>query len=98
MNTILEEITPETAEQLAAQAKARELSVDEYLKSLLRPAIGRAGDEEAGRPPRNEAMLAVLQRSSERLKDTPIRGSTEETLGMIRDARAGGIWDYEPVK
>jgi hypothetical protein len=98
MNPILEEITLETAEQLAARAKEKGISVDEYLRSLLRPANGRAGDEGAGGPPRNEAMLAVLRRSSERLKDTPIRGSTEETLGMIRDARAGGIWDYEPVK
>jgi len=35
MHAPLEEIKSETAEMLAAQAKARGLSVDEYLKSLL---------------------------------------------------------------
>jgi hypothetical protein len=35
MHASLEEIKPETAEILAAQAEARGLSVDEYLKSLL---------------------------------------------------------------
>jgi hypothetical protein len=28
--------------------------------------------------PRNEAMLAVLQRSAERMKDVPVTGLTEE--------------------
>ena len=48
-------------------------------------------------PQRNEAMLAALQRSAERLKDMPVRGSTEETLKMIRRARAGEMWGYEPT-
>jgi len=33
--------------------------------------------------PRNEEMLAIIRRSRERLKDMPVRGSTEETLKMI---------------
>lgn len=48
--------------------------------------------------PRNEAMLAVLERSQERLKDLPIGGSTEETLKMIREARGGKMWGYEPTE
>jgi hypothetical protein len=35
MNRIFEEIKPETAELLAAQARALGLSVDEYLRTLL---------------------------------------------------------------
>lgn len=35
MSAILDEISEETAEALLAQAKARGLSVDDYLKSLL---------------------------------------------------------------
>lgn len=35
MSAILDEISEETAETLLAQAKARGLSVDDYLKSLL---------------------------------------------------------------
>ena len=48
--------------------------------------------------PRNEAMLAVLRRSAERHKNTPVNGSTEETLEMIRRARAGEMWGYEPTE
>ena len=47
--------------------------------------------------PRNEVMLAIIERSHERLKDMPVRGSTEETLKMIRRARAGEMWGYEPT-
>lgn len=35
MSAILEDIAPETVEKIAAQAKMRGLSVDEYLRSLL---------------------------------------------------------------
>jgi hypothetical protein len=35
MNAILENIKPETAERLAAQAKALGISVDEYLRKIL---------------------------------------------------------------
>lgn len=35
MSAILEEVTPETAAKIAAQARTRGLSVDEYLRSLL---------------------------------------------------------------
>ncbi len=46
----------------------------------------------------NEAMLSALERSRERLKDMPVSGSTEETLKMIREARAGKMWGYEPTE
>ena len=35
MRSILDQIKPDTAETIAAEARARGLSVDEYLKSLL---------------------------------------------------------------
>ncbi len=35
MSSILDQIKPETAENIAAQARARGVSVDEYVKSLL---------------------------------------------------------------
>jgi len=98
MNPILEDIKPETADQLAALAKERGLSVDEYLRSLLPPANGHAGGEEAKTPPRNEALLAVIRKTSERLKDMPVSGSTEDTLKMIREARAGRMFGYEPTE
>jgi hypothetical protein len=42
--------------------------------------------------PRNEEMLAIIRRSRECLKEMPVRGSAEETLKMIRRARAGELW------
>jgi hypothetical protein len=35
MSSIIDQIKPDTAETIAAEARARGLSVDEYLKSLL---------------------------------------------------------------
>lgn len=35
MSTILEDVKPETAAIIAAQAKAKGLSLDEYIRSLL---------------------------------------------------------------
>lgn len=35
MSSILDQIKPDTAEQIAAAARVRGVSVDEYLKSLL---------------------------------------------------------------
>jgi hypothetical protein len=40
MSSILDQIKPDTAETIAAEARARGLSVDEYLKSLLRRPNG----------------------------------------------------------
>ncbi|MGH9838009.1 MAG: hypothetical protein ACREEM_04420 [Blastocatellia bacterium] len=37
MNTIIEQITPETAAMLSVQAAAHGLSIDEYLRNLIRP-------------------------------------------------------------
>ncbi len=42
MIAALEQIKPETAELLAAEAKAHHLSVDEYLRSLLPHTNGTA--------------------------------------------------------
>jgi hypothetical protein len=42
-------------------------------------------------------MFAALQRSAERLKDMPVSGSTEDTLRIIREGRAGAIYGYEPT-
>ena len=68
------------------------------LEALLKPL---AEEENAivpiEQPPRNEAMLAVIRKTQERLKDLPVSGSTEETLKLIREARGGAMWGYEPT-
>lgn len=93
-----EQIAPEIVEAIIAQATARGLSVNDY----LRQALGLNGREAEltiaeKAPPRNEGMLQALRESEERLKDMPVRGSTEETLRIIREGRAGAIWGYEPT-
>lgn len=92
--TLNEQIAPEIVQAIIAQAAARGLSVNDYLRDLIGLTNGAhqelAPAEEA--QPRNEEMLAIICRSRERLKDMPVRGSTEETLKMIRQARAGEMW------
>lgn len=102
MNVLLnEQIAPETMRAILAQATTRGLSVDDYLRKAL--GLNEQAQEsvltEAPHQPvsRNEAMFAVLERSAERMKDVPVTGSTEETLKMIREARAGAMWGYEPT-
>ena len=43
MSSILNKIKPETAEMIAAEARGRGLSVDDFLKSLLPGTNGEAG-------------------------------------------------------
>jgi len=45
MSSILDQINPDTAEQIAAAAQARGISVDEYLKSLLPQTNGDADEK-----------------------------------------------------
>ena len=42
MSSILDQIKPETAQMIAAEARARGLSVEDYLKSLLPETNGEA--------------------------------------------------------
>ena len=106
MNPTLDHIAPEIVQAIIAQATTRGLSVNDYLRHLLGLTNG-AGAELAlceepqqhneEKPHRNETMFAALQRSAERLKDVPVSGSTEQTLKIIREGRAGAMYGYEPT-
>ncbi|MGH9755987.1 MAG: hypothetical protein ACREA2_24670 [Blastocatellia bacterium] len=103
MNAVLEQIAPDVVQAIIAQAAARGLSVNDYLRQLLELINGydaelAIAEAHEKAPPPNEAMLSVIRRTSERLKDMPVRGSTEETLKMIREARGGAMWGYEPTE
>lgn len=66
MNPILEEIKPETAEQLAAQARERGLSVDEYLRSLLPPSNGHTeeqDEETIGQRLKRKGLIGIIDSS-----------------------------------
>lgn len=106
MNATLDQIAPEIVQALVAQATAHGLSVNDYLRQLLglnngagaQPALCEERQPRDAAPPlRNEAMFAALQRSAERLKDVPVSGSTEQTLQIIREGRAGAMYGYEPT-
>lgn len=102
MNATLDQIAPDLLQTLAYQAGARGLSADDYLRHLLGLSNGASApsalaDTPEAAPPRNEEMLAIIQRTHGWLKDMPVRGSTEETLKMIRRARDGEMWGYEPI-
>ena len=65
------------------------------LSALLKPLTE---GQKRNHQPRNEAMLAVLQRSAERMKDVPVSGTTEDTRKSISAARGGEMWGYEPTE
>jgi len=103
MNAMFEQITPETMQAIIAQATTRRLSVNGYLRQLLGLTNGHDAElvvaEAKNEPlPRNEAMLAVLLRSEERLKNMPFSGSTEESLKILHEGRAGEMYGYEPTE
>lgn len=79
------------------QEKAEALGTT--LEALLKPLTEKENETTVSEEPPmpNEALLAVIRKTSERLKDMPVRGSTEETLKLIREARAGAMWGYEPT-
>lgn len=106
MNTTLDHIAPEIVQAIVAQAAARGLSANDYLRQLLGLTNGTGAElalseepqqRSEEKPPRNEAMFAALQSSAERLKDVPVSGSTEQTLKIIREGRAGAMYGYEPT-
>ncbi|MGH9897957.1 MAG: hypothetical protein ACRD63_01555 [Pyrinomonadaceae bacterium] len=103
MNTTLDHVAPEIVQAIVAQATARGLSVNDYLRHLLE--LNNSEDAELAhtdayeeRQPRNEAMFAVLQRSMERLKNMPFSGSTQDSLKILHEGRAGGMYGYEPTE
>lgn len=80
---------------LQKKAEVQGTTLDTFLKLLVEEENELAESQEA--PQRNEALLAVIRKTQERLKDMPVRGSTKETLKLIREARAGAMWGYEPI-
>lgn len=75
MNSILQQITSETAERLAAQARAHGLSVDEYLKTLLPDANGHPEQLSSAEV---DQILDELPEGSEHLPALPPHFSRED--------------------
>ncbi|MCY7392517.1 MAG: hypothetical protein LH647_13835 [Leptolyngbyaceae cyanobacterium CAN_BIN12] len=96
------EVREETAAKLRTVAQTLKLSLDEYLAKVADQSSvpqSNASPPRAEEPdPQGQAMIAVLTRSAERLKDMPVSGETKDTLEMIRRARDGEMWGYESAK
>lgn len=100
MNAAQEPIAPDVVQVLMAKATASGLSINDYLRHLLglnneqssEPAASELG-EKAPQP--NDAKLTALQRIAERQAKRPFTKSAD-TLKMLREARAGAMWGYEP--
>lgn len=99
------EVSTEVAQMiraLSANAKALNLTLEAYLQriiqavALLQPNGQDAAAMEKAASLPNVAMLEALEATRELLKDMPVRGSTEESLKMLREGRAGRMWGYEP--
>ena len=96
------EVAADLAETIKANAVARRQSLDEYLREMI-----EAGKVEASEVPETETneaaptpnygMLEALKRISERNKDRPYT-SGEDTQRILREARAGAMFGYEPTE
>ena len=82
MSSIIEEIKPETAEMIKAQAEAHGLSVDEYLRDLL--------------PPTDETILEDLQyrtaSTAEWIKAFSEWAASHPTLPILADDSRESIY------
>ena len=100
--TVQIEVREETAVRLQTIAQALKLSLDEYLAKVAElvslPSANGTTPANEEQDPQGQAMLAVLVRSAERLKDLPVSGETKDTLEMIRRACEGEMWGDGPAK
>ncbi|MDX2041726.1 MAG: hypothetical protein SF097_10765 [Acidobacteriota bacterium] len=100
-------ILPAELESLLGRKAAIEgINVEQFALNTLRRAaelptiselFSEAGANGGTQEPDSQAqaMLAVLARSAERLKDLQVSGETKDTLEMIRRAREGEMWGDE---
>lgn len=102
MNIAQEPIAPELIQVLIAKATASGLSINEYLRRLLgltdkQIATPTTGEPVEEAPQPEDAKLAALQRIAERQAKRPFTKSAD-TVKMLREARAGAMWGYEPTE
>ena len=96
-----EQIAPEIVQAIAREAAARGLSINDYLAQLL--GLKNGQDEELSlaetyeEPQANPETLAALDRIAARQQKRPFTKSSD-TVAMLREARAGAMWDYAPTE
>lgn len=102
MNAMQQPIAPDVIQVLIAKASASDLSINDYLRHLLGLKNEQSADSAVSEPivetpPPNDARLSALQRIAERQAARPFTKSAD-TLTMLREARAGAMWGYEPTE
>jgi hypothetical protein len=96
MTTIeVDQNTAAILQTLKAQAEGQGTTLDGLLETLIAEKDGPTNGEQ---PLRNEGMLAVLADCEERLKRMPFSGSTEDSLKILHQGRAGEMYGYEPTE
>jgi len=80
MSSILDQIKPDTAETIAAQARARGLSVDEYLKSLLPQTNGDADEKPLYETATPEEWVRVFREWAAGHPILPIADDSRESI------------------
>lgn len=96
VQTIQTVLPPEQMQALIERASKAGTTPEVYVIGLINAHLNNDSVIVEELNPQAKAMQAVLQRSAERMKDMPISGETKDTLEMIRKARAGEMWGYEP--
>ena len=95
------EVAADLAETIKANATARRQSLDEYLREMIEAGKNKVDeifdhDATETTPTPNYAMLEILKKNSELNKDRPYT-SGEDTQRILREARAGAMFGYEPT-
>lgn len=101
-STVTLEIPADLATAIKANALARQQSLDQYLREMIaldarQGTVTSAYQDADAAPTPNSAMLEALRKVSERSKDMPYT-SGENTQKMLREARAGAMFGYEPTE
>lgn len=91
------EVAQEVAEAIKANAAARQLPLDDYLRALIASENGAPKATTEAEPEPNWGMLEVMRRIAERNQDKPLT-SGADTLKILREARAGAMFGYEPTE
>jgi hypothetical protein len=100
--TVTIEVAPQVAailEKLGARAKSQGVTLDALLRDLLPVAEQGEMTEDSIEPKKlsYDEKLAALQRLEERQANRPFT-EAGDTVAMLREARAGAMWGYEPTE
>src|SRR5579871_6797657 len=98
--TITLRLSPELQRKLESLATQNGQDIDVVANHLFQKAVeslDRSDSESAPTFPPNEKMLAILSKIAESHKDRPFTDGSE-TDRLLREARAGAMFGYDPTE